>query len=91
MFRSYSISVCYGNARFRGQIWGDFSAILEGHAGMVDSEGCERNPFAQDVFRPMVAYLQNASKIEKTFAHIGPLRHARTTSMRTMITIISIT
>ena len=45
--------------------------MLEGHAGMADSEGCERNPFAQDVFGPMVAYLQNLSEIEKKFAHIG--------------------
>ena len=51
-------------------MWGDFSAILEGHAGMADSEGCERNPFARDVFRPKVAYLQNLSEIEKSFAHI---------------------
>ena len=48
-----------------------FSAILEGHAGLADSEGCERNPFAEDVFRPMVAYLQNLSEFEKIFAHIG--------------------
>ena len=42
-----------------------FSVILEGHAAMADSEGCDRNSFARDVFRPMVAYLQNLSEIEK--------------------------
>ena len=26
-----------------------FSAILEGHADIADSEGWERNPFAHDV------------------------------------------
>ena len=70
-FRLYFIPVRCGNTRSRGQIWGDFSVILEGHAGMADSEGCERNPFARDVFRPMVTYLQNLSEIEKVFAHIG--------------------
>ena len=77
-FRLYSIPVRCGNTRFRGQIRGDFSAILEGRAGMADSEGCERNPFAQDVFRPKVAYLQNVSEIEKISCsyRFGPLRHA---------------
>ena len=32
---------------------------------MADSEDCERNPFAREVFRPMVGYLQNLSEIEK--------------------------
>ena len=52
--------------------------ILEGHAGMADSEGCERNPFARDVFRPKVAHLQNWSEIEKIVCpyRFGPLRHA---------------
>ena len=27
---------------------GDYSAILKENAGMADSEGCERNPFARD-------------------------------------------
>ena len=77
-FRLYSIPVRCGNTRFRGQIWVNFSAILQGHAGMADSEGCERNPFARDVFRPMVAYLQNLSEIEKIVCpyRFGPLRHA---------------
>ena len=35
---------------------------------MVDSNGCKRNPFARNSFRPMVADLQNLSEIEKTFA-----------------------
>ena len=55
------------------------SAILEGHAGMADSESRQRNPFVQDVFRPMAAYLQNFSEIgKKPFAHsgLGPLTHA---------------
>ena len=60
-----------GNTRFRGQIWSDFSAILEGYAGMADSEGCERNSFARDLFRPKVAYLKNLSEMEKSFAHIS--------------------
>ena len=64
-FPLYSIPVRCGNTHFRGQLWGDFSAILEGLAGMADSEGCERNPFARDIFRPMVAYLQNLSEMEK--------------------------
>ena len=77
-FRLYSIPVRCGNIRSRGQIWGNFSAILEGHAGMADSEGCDRNPFAQDVFRPMVAYLQNFNKIEEIACpyRFDPLRHA---------------
>ena len=47
----YSIPVRCGNTRFRGQIPGDFSAILEGHGGTADSEDCERNPFGRDVLR----------------------------------------
>ena len=45
---------------------------------MADSEGCERNPFAQDGFKPKVAYLQNLSEIEKIVCayRFGPLRHA---------------
>ena len=70
-FHLYSIPVRCGNTRFRGQIWGDFWAILGGHDRMVDSEGCGKNSFARDVFRPKVAYPQNLSKIEKKFAHIG--------------------
>ena len=66
-----SIPVRCGNTRFRGQIWSDFSATLEGYAGMADSEGCERNSFARDLFRPKVAYLKNLSEMEKSFAHIG--------------------
>ena len=64
-FRLFSIPVRCGYTRFRGPTWGDLSAILEGHAGMADSEGCERNPFARDAFRPKVANLQNLSEIEK--------------------------
>ena len=64
-FRLYSIPVRCGNTPSRGQIWDEILAILERHAGMADSEGCERNPFARNVFRPMVAYLQNLSEIEK--------------------------
>ena len=64
-FPLYAIPVRCGNTRFRGQIWGDFSAILEGHAGMVKSASCERNPFARDLVRPKVAYLQNLSEIEE--------------------------
>ena len=83
-FRLYSIPVRCGNTRFRGQIWGDFLAILEGHAGVADSEGCERNPFARDVFRPKVAYLQNLSEIEKIVCpyRFGPLRHALLKKLR---------
>ena len=75
-FRLYSIPVRCDNTR--GQIWGDLSAILEGHAGVVDSEGWEINPFAVDVFKPKVAYLQNLSEIEKIACpnRFGPLRHA---------------
>ena len=77
-FHLYSIPVRCGNTRFRGQIWGDFSAILEEHAGMADSEGCEKNPFAREVFRPKVAYQETVIKIEKIvcpyrFSH---LKHA---------------
>ena len=77
-FRLYSIPESCGNTRFRGQIWGDFSAILEEHAGMTDSEGCKRNPFARDVFRPMVAYRQNLTEIEKIICpyRFGALRQA---------------
>ena len=77
-FHSYSIPVRCGNTRFQAQIRSDFSAILEGHAGMADSEGCKRNPFARSSFRPKVAYLQNLSKIEKKVCpyRFGPLRHA---------------
>ena len=53
-----------GNTRFQGQIFGNIPAILEGHAGMADSEGCERHPFARDVFRPKVVP-ENFSEIEK--------------------------
>ena len=44
---------------------------------MADSEGCERNPFAEDVFRLMVAYLENMSEIEKIVCpcKFGPCRH----------------
>ena len=38
---------------------------------MAGTERFERNPFARDVFRAKVAYLQNLSEIEKSFAHIG--------------------
>ena len=67
-----------GNTRFRGQIWGDFSANLEVYAGMADSEDFERNTLARDVFRPMVDYLQNLSEIEKMVCAcgLGPLTHA---------------
>ena len=41
---------------------GGFPAILEGHAGMADSEGCERNPFAQDVFRRLPAKFERNRK-----------------------------
>ena len=77
-FRLYSIPVRCVNTRSRGQIWGDFPVILEEHADMADSEGCERNPFARDVFRPMVAHLQNLSEFEITVCpyRFGPLRHA---------------
>ena len=79
-FRLNSIPVRCGNTRFRGQIWGDFSAIFwgGGHAGIADSEGCERNPFARDVIRAKQAYLQNMSEIEKIVCpyRFGPLRHA---------------
>ena len=77
-FHLYSIPVRCGNNRFRGQIWCDFSAILEGHADMADSEGCEKNPFARDVFRPKVAYQQNLSELEKIVCpyRFCPLRHA---------------
>ena len=70
--------MCCGNTRFRGQIWGDFSAILEVYAGMVDSGYCERNPFARNVYTPMGAYLKNLSEIEKMVCAcgFGPLRHA---------------
>ena len=61
----------FGNTGFRGQIWGDFLAILEKHAGMADSEGCERNPFARDAFRPKVACLQNLSEIKKMACPLG--------------------
>ena len=47
MFHLYSIPVRCGNTRFRGQIWCDFSAILKGHAGMADSEGCKRIPLLE--------------------------------------------
>ena len=55
-----------------------FLAILKGHAGMADSEGCKRNPLARDIFRPMVANLQNLSEIEKIVClyRFSPLRHA---------------
>ena len=77
-FHLYSIPVRCGNTRFRGQIRSDFSAIFEGHAGMADSEGCERNSFARSGFRPKEADLQNLSKIENTVFpyRFGPLRHA---------------
>ena len=58
--------------------YGDFLAILEEHAGMADSEGCEKNPFARDVFRPKEAYQQNLSELEKIVCpyRFSPLRHA---------------
>ena len=45
---------------------------------MADTERCERNPFARDVFRAKVAYLQNLSEIEKIVCpyRFSPLRHA---------------
>ena len=55
-FRLHSIPVRCGNTRSRGQLWGDFLPFWR---SMVDSEGCERNPFAPDVLRSMVAYLPN--------------------------------
>ena len=69
-FLLYLIPVRRENTRFRVQIWGDISAILEGHACMADSKGCERNPFAQDVFRPKVAYMQIVRN-QKSLAHMG--------------------
>ena len=57
-FRLYFSPVGCGNTRSRGQQWGDFLPFWR---CMADSEGCERNPFARDVLRPMVAYLQNLS------------------------------
>ena len=79
-FSLYSIPVHCGNTRFQGQIWGYILAILEGHAGMADSEGCERNPFARDVLRPKVVQVgpENLSEIEKIVCpyRFGPLRHA---------------
>ena len=50
---------------FRGQKRGDFSDIVEENDVVTDFEGCESNPFAQGIFRPMVAYLQILSKIGK--------------------------
>ena len=38
---------------------------------MADTEGCERNHFARDVFRAKVAYLQNLSESKTSFAQIG--------------------
>ena len=67
----YPIAVRCGNSRFRGHIWVDFFALLERYAGMAVPAGRKRNPFAQDVCRSMVAYLQNWSDIGKPFAHIG--------------------
>ena len=46
-------------------MWGDLLAISEDYAGMAYSEGCERNPFAREVLRPMVAYPYNLSEFEK--------------------------
>ena len=49
----------------RGQKRGDFSDNMEENDVVTDFEGCESNPFAQGIFRPMVAYLQILSKIGK--------------------------
>ena len=59
-------------------MWGDFPAILAGYVGIADSEGCEKNPFARDGFRPKVAHLHNLSEIEKIVCpnRFGPLTHA---------------
>ena len=58
-------------AKYKG-IFRPFWRSILIHASMADSEGYERNPFGQDVFRPMIAYLQNLSEIgKKTLAHIG--------------------
>ena len=46
-------------------MWGDFSANLEGNVGMEDSEGCKREIPLLTFFRPIAAYLQNLSEIEK--------------------------
>ena len=35
------------------------------HAGIADSEGYEKNAFAEVAFRPMVAYLQNLSELNQ--------------------------
>ena len=76
-FRLYSIPVRCRNTRFRDQLWGDFLLFWR---GMADSAGCERNLFARDVLRPIVAYLQNLNKIEKIISPYtcgsGFLRHA---------------
>ena len=64
-FHLYSIPVRCGSARFRGQIWGDVSAILEEPAGVADSEGCEKNPFAREVFKAKGSLPANLSQIEK--------------------------
>ena len=63
---------------------GDFPAILDRQAGMADSEGCERNAFARDIFRPKVAYMQNLSEIEKIVwtCRFSPLRHALLKSLK---------
>ena len=53
-----SFSVHCGSTHFRGQIWGDFSAMLEERAGMANTDTCGRNPFARDVFRPKAISLQ---------------------------------
>ena len=53
-FCPYCIPVCGGNSRFRGQNRGDFPGTSEEHAGIADSEGCERSSFAQDVLHALL-------------------------------------
>ena len=78
-FRLHSISVRFDNTHYRGQIWGDLSAIVEGHGGMADSERCATNLFARYIFRPegsLPAKLERNRKKIVCLYMFGPLSHA---------------
>ena len=62
-----------------------FSAILERHAGMADSEGCERYAFSRDIFLTkgsLPAIFERIRKIIVWTCRLSPLRHALLKSLK---------
>ena len=83
-FHLYCTPVRCGNTRFFRSNMGGFLAILDGHAGVADSDCCERNPFARDIFRLTVANMQkfernrnNCLPISVRSSHICTLKESK--------------